>query len=337
MKINIYYGGRGLVDDPTNLVLDKMQAVLEELNVSVERFNLYELRGALTTLPQTLKSADGIILATTLEWFGIGGYMQTFLDAIWLYGDKEKISSIYMCPIVMSTTYGEREAKLSLSNAWEILGGLPCSGMCGYIKDTAILERDQEYQTLIEKKAENMYRTIRQKVKPLPASNQAVKATVAVSKGMNLTPAETEQLSKYAADDAYVQKQKEDLRALNTLFSGKLGQQKEKKASAGGGRPDYEGAFKRAFTPKPGGRGVFTLHINGGAVPVLQLHIEPSGLTIFLQEGGKTDVEMHLTQAVLDDITDGRMTFQKAFMTGAMTMKGDFVVFKILDEVFSFQ
>ncbi|MBR4759086.1 MAG: SCP-2 sterol transfer family protein, partial [Lachnospiraceae bacterium] len=194
MKINIYYGGRGLVDDPTNLVLDKMQAVLEELNVSVERFNLYELRGALTTLPQTLKSADGIILATTLEWFGIGGYMQTFLDAIWLYGDKEKISSIYMCPIVMSTTYGEREAKLSLSNAWEILGGLPCSGMCGYIKDTAILERDQEYQTLIEKKAENMYRTIRQRVKPLPASNQAVKATVAVSKGMNLTPAESEQL-----------------------------------------------------------------------------------------------------------------------------------------------
>ena len=67
MKINIYYGGRGLVDDPTNLVLDKMQAVLEELNVSVERFNLYELRGALTTLPQTLKSADGIILATTLD------------------------------------------------------------------------------------------------------------------------------------------------------------------------------------------------------------------------------------------------------------------------------
>ena len=41
MKINIYYGGRGLVEDPTIVVLDKMQAVLEELNVSVERFNLY--------------------------------------------------------------------------------------------------------------------------------------------------------------------------------------------------------------------------------------------------------------------------------------------------------
>ena len=110
MKINIYYGGRGLVEDPTIVVLDKMQAVLEELNVSVERFNLYEMKNALTTLPLTLKAADGIILATTVEWFGIGGYMQSFLDAIWMYGDKDKIHQIYMCPVVMSTTYGEQEA-----------------------------------------------------------------------------------------------------------------------------------------------------------------------------------------------------------------------------------
>ncbi len=334
MKINMYYGGRGLVDDPTSLVLDKMQAVLEELNVQVERFNLYELRGALTTLPQTLKSVDGIVLATTLEWFGIGGYMQTFLDAIWLYGDKEKISQIYMCPVVMSTTYGEREAKLSLSNAWEILGGLPCSGMCGYIKDTSILEHDQQYQTLIEKKAENMYRTIRQKVKPLPASNQAVKQTVALNQGMNLTPQESEQLSRYAADDGYVQKQKEDIRELTALFGGKLGEQKKKTASSG--FSDYTTRFQRAFMPKPGGRGVFTLRITGGNTPVIQLHIEPSGLTVFTQEGGRTDVEISMEQKILDDILNGKTDFQKAFMTGSMKMKGDFSTFRILDEVFQF-
>ena len=32
MKVNIYYGGRGLVDDPTIFVIDRMQKVLEELN-----------------------------------------------------------------------------------------------------------------------------------------------------------------------------------------------------------------------------------------------------------------------------------------------------------------
>ena len=118
MKIAIYYGGRGLIDDPTLYVINKMQEVLEELHVTVERYHLYELKNTITTLPKTLKEVDGIILATTIEWFGIGGYMQQFLDACWLYGDKEKIASIYMCPVVMSTTYGEREGKLNLENAW---------------------------------------------------------------------------------------------------------------------------------------------------------------------------------------------------------------------------
>ena len=44
MKINIYYGGRGLLDDPTLFVINKMQEVLEELNVHVDRYNLYELK-----------------------------------------------------------------------------------------------------------------------------------------------------------------------------------------------------------------------------------------------------------------------------------------------------
>ena len=191
MKINIYYGGRGLMDDPSLYVINKMQDVLEELNVKVERFMLSELKNTITTLPQTLKTADGIILATTVEWYGIGGYLQSFLDACWLYGDKEKISQIYMCPIVMSTTYGEREAKLDLSLAWEILGGKPCSGICGYVPDTAIFDTNSGYNNIIEKKAENMYRTISQKMASFPASNKAVTQTVAINKNINLTPKES--------------------------------------------------------------------------------------------------------------------------------------------------
>ena len=81
MKINIYYGGRGLIDDPTLYVIGKIEEVLDELRVSVETFRLMDLKNGITTLPQTLKEADGIILATTIEWYGIGGYMQQFLDA----------------------------------------------------------------------------------------------------------------------------------------------------------------------------------------------------------------------------------------------------------------
>ena len=81
MKINIYYGGRGLVDDPTIFVIDKITEVLEDLRVEVERYNLYTDTKAITPLHKTLKEADGVILATTIEWFGIGGYMQSFLHA----------------------------------------------------------------------------------------------------------------------------------------------------------------------------------------------------------------------------------------------------------------
>ena len=71
MNINIYYGGRGLVDDPTVFVINKIQEVLTELNVNVTRYNLYEMKNTITTLSQTITEADGLILATTVEWVDI--------------------------------------------------------------------------------------------------------------------------------------------------------------------------------------------------------------------------------------------------------------------------
>ena len=223
MKVNIYYGGRGLLDDPTLYVLNKMEEVLYELRVTVERINIYEHKNEIATLPQTMKDADGIILATTVEWLGIGGYMQQFLDACWLYGDKEKIQKTYMQPVVMSTTYGEREGEMTLANAWELLGGLPCQGLCGYVEDLVSFEVNGDYTLIIEKKAENLYRTISQKVKSLPTSNLAVKQSVLRTPQMELTPQESEELSKYVSDDSYVKKQKEDLKELASMFKDMMG------------------------------------------------------------------------------------------------------------------
>ncbi len=326
MKVNIYYGGRGLMDDPTLFVIDKMQAVLEELNVKVERYMLCEQRAAITTLPQTLKDVDGIILATTVEWYGIGGYMQQFLDACWLYGDKEKISKIYMCPIVMSTTYGEREGKLNLSTAWEILGGLPCSGICGYIADAASLEIDDRYTTLIEKKAENVYRTIKQKMVSFPASNQAVKQMVSVSTNTDLTPQESEQLSQYAADDSYVQRQKEDIQDLARMFKGMMG----KEATEG---ESFITALKEHFSPVAGFKASYRIMI--GKKP-LSIIVDNADAQYSLDMIDKADVEISITEETMQDIVAGRMTFQRAFMAGNMKMKGDFKLFRTLDELFVF-
>lgn len=316
-----------MIDDPTLYVINKMEEVLEELHVKVERFNLYEIKSNIPTLPQTLKDADGVILATTVEWYGIGGYMQQFLDACWLYGDKEKISKIYMCPIVMSTTYGEREGKLNLAVAWEILGGLPCSGICGYISDTLTLEMNQGYKTLIEKKAENMYRTISQKMPSLPASNQAVRQMVTTA-SIDLTPQESEQLSQYVANDSYVQKQKEDIQELASLFRDMLGGEE----SSG---EEYIKEFNNAFRAQPDVKVSYQITVNGKKTP-LAIVINGVDMKCSYESLNSADVQMQMAPEIMNEIIHARMTFQRAFMTGGIVSKGDFKILRMLDQIFVF-
>ncbi len=329
MKINIYYGGRGILDDPTLFVINKIQDVLTELNVKVERFNLYELKNKIPTLPASINDADGIILATTVEWYGIGGYLVQFLDACWLYGNKEKIAKTYMSPIVMSTTSGEREAKTSLAVAWEILGGLPCSGLCGYVNDMMSFEMNKEYISLIEKKAENLYRTISQKMTSFPASNQAVKQMVGVSSNITLTPQETEQLSKYAADESYVQQQKEDIQELTSYFKGKL----ENK------NVDENMIFVSDFIEHFAANGKVNASykfIIKERKKSLVVDITNSELKCYYGNYENPDVLCKLDSEVMNHIITGRMTFQRAFMSGEMQVKGDFRLLRMLDQVFSF-
>ncbi len=329
MKINVYYGGRGLLDDPTLYVLNKMEDVLKELRVKVERYNIYEHKNEIATLPQTFKDADGIILATTVEWLGIGGYMQQFLDACWLYGDKEKIAALYMQPIVMSTTYGEREGEMTLANAWEILGGLPCSGLCGYVEDLVHFEVDAEYNLIIEKKAEHLYRTISQKVKSLPTSNSAIKQRVLRTQQLNLTPQESEQLSKYVSNDGYVKQQKEDIEELASMFKDMLGKSMNEE------KVPFVKEFQSHFVAQEDFVASYSIMIEGYKNP-LYLGVNNSQLEVHYGENEDADVVGKMSAEVMQAIVDGRMTFQRAFMTGEMTAKGNFKTLRMLDQVFLF-
>ncbi len=330
MKVNIYYGGRGVLDDPTIYVLNKMQEVLEELRVDVERFNIYEHKSSISTLPQTLKDADGVILATTVEWLGIGGYMQQFLDSCWLYGDKERIERTYMQPIVMSTTYGEREAELSLMNAWATLGGLPCNGLCGYVEDLVSFQMNQDYSLIIEKKAESLYRTISQQMKSLPTSNQAVTQTVLRTPQMELTPQESEQLSHYVSDDSYVKQQKEDIEQLAEKFRGLM-----EKSNAPDDSLAYVIDFESHFTGMKDLDVNYLFIIEGKKKP-LCLQVHDGELVCHYGQQEHTDVYVKVTPEILGAIIGGRKTFQRAFMTGEMSAKGNFKTLRQLDELFVF-
>jgi multimeric flavodoxin WrbA/putative sterol carrier protein len=334
VNINIYYGGRGLLEDPTLFVIERMTRVLEELRVKVNRYNMFEDKMGIATLPNTLKDCDGVILAASVEWFGIGGYMQQFLDMCWLYADKSKLSNLYMMPVVVATAYGEQDAELSLRKAWDVLGGISMNGLAAYVDSKETFERNTAYLAMIEKKAEDFYRCVNQKTVKFPTSSTAVKNNIIKKSNINLTPQESEQLSKFVANDGYVKQQKEDIEQLSAMFKQMLGEGKTEKEE-----PVYDDEITKAlyenFHAEPDFRAKYVLVIPD-IHKILVLRVAE---TLFCEysEDQEGDVKMKVTSDMLRSITAGKMTFQKGFMSGEITAKGNFKTLRMLDQIFTFQ
>ena len=328
MNVNIYYGGRGLVDDPTIFVINTIETVLGELNVNVTRYNLYDMKNTITTLSQTVTEADGVIMATTVEWLGMGGYMQTLLDSCWLYADKSKVQDIYMFPVVMSKTYGEKQVALTLSDSWELIGGKKGDSLTSYVDDMTDFEFNKEYKDIIERYAEYVYRTISKKMNSLPSSSQVMKKFV-MKDVVNFTPQESEQLSKYASDDTFVKTQKKDIESLASIYKELLTYQEN------GGDDYYINVFTDNYNENSSYNGTYMLIISDKDKSII-IDVENGRLSVKFGENTSADVIGKLSKATFDQIVEGRVTFHRAFMTGAMTAKGNFRTLKQLDDMFSF-
>jgi multimeric flavodoxin WrbA len=330
MRINIYYGGRGLIEDPTLYVMSKLTAVLEELRVHVTRYNLYEDKNGIAMLPKTLKEADGVILATTVEWMGIGGLMQQFLDACWLYADKDKLSKIYMMPVVMANTYGEREGVLTLIRAWEMLGGITYNGLSAYVEDHVDFETSIEYAKTIDRKAESFYRTINQKSKMLPSSSSSIQTSMIHNNSVVLTPQESEQLSVYVSDDTYVKKQKEDIEELSQMFKEMLDNDRENDSGQ-----EFIKNLKDNFHPLDEFAASYAITLSDSK-KTLVVEINNKHLKCYYGDKPDADVIAKTTHPIMNRLVLGKTTFQGAFMSGDLTAKGNFKTLRAFDQVFQF-
>ena len=328
MNINIYYGGRGLIEDPTIYVCDKIAEVLTELRVQVKRYNLFEEKNSISMLPKTLKEADGIILASSLEWFGIGGYMLQFLDACWLYGDKSKIAGLFMMPVVTSTAFGEDESYLSLIRAWKILGGNTCQGISAYVEDHTEFELNGHYARRIERIAEDLYRAVNQNLTVFPSSEFTIRSNTAIGSNLPLTPQESEQLSVYVSNDNYVKKQKEDIEELSQMFREMLGNDVID-------QNDLIKQFRNHFKPQEGFKATYSIEMSDLSRTII-IEAKENELKCYYGELKETDVASRTTGEVLNDIIAGKTTFQKAFMSGALAAKGNFKTLRMFDTIFQF-
>ena len=202
--------------------------------------------------------------------------------------------------------------------------------MCGYVDDLVSFEMNHDYSLIIEKKAENLYRTISQKQKSLPTSNQAVTRTILRTQQMDLTPQESEQLSQYVADDSYVKKQKEDIEELASMFKDKLSVQQNDTQT------EYITELESHFVPQGDFTANYLFMIEEKKKPLV-VEVAGEELNCYYGQQENVDVYAKLTGEVMNNILAGRMTFQRAFMTGEMTAKGNFKTLRTLDQIFIFE
>ncbi len=331
MKINIYYGGRGLIEDPTIYVINKITDVLKEIRVDVARYNLYEQKGSISMLPNTLKDVDAVVLAVSVEWYGIGGLMQQFLDACWMYADKNKLKKLYMFPVVISTSFGERDAEFHLTKSWELLGGVSFPGICAYAEEHVDFETNAAYAKMIEQAAENMYRAVNRKAVAFPSSILAGGVIHSSGSPIDLTPQESEQLSELVSNDSFVKQQKEDVEKLAKLYMNKLDQNKDED------KREFIAEFKKAFVePEADFAAVYQIMMTDTERDLV-IEISEGRLKVYYGTVQTPDVLAKTTREIINKLVNGRVTFQGAFMSSQLTCKGDFKLLRSFDQIFRFE
>ena len=66
------------------------------------------------------------------------------------------------------------------------------------------------------------------------------------------------------------------------------------------------------------------------------VEIEDSELNCYYGNHDDPQVKCKVTMEVMNHIVAGQMSFQRAFMSGEMQVKGDFRMLRMLDQIFTF-
>ena len=149
------------------------------------------------------------------------------------------------------------------------------------------------------------------------------------TQSLNLSPQEAVQLSELASDDFYVQKQKEDIQELASMFRDLMGSSGELDSTM------FLQDLRDHFHAQPGFRAVYKFNLPEAKKPLI-VKVDHTEMECYYGDSDTFDVEMQISSAVMNEIVQGRMTFQRAFMAGDMKMKGDFKELRTLDMLYVF-
>ena len=122
---------------------------------------------------------------------------------------------------------------------------------------------------------------------------------------------------------------KEDIKELTSFFKDMMESRTTESTD------HFINDFERNYSAQPGIQGIYRILIKNYKKPLI-IRVQNHKCECFYGTSEYADVEIQLEEDILKDIVDGKTSFQRSFMGGDMTMKGDFKIMRSLDRIFPF-
>ena len=124
---------------------------------------------------------------------------------------------------------------------------------------------------------------------------------------------------------------KKDIEELSAMFKSMLGDTEETEKEG-----EFIREFRTNFYPLEGFSAKYVIMIPDREA-TLSIEVTPKSVKCWYSDDEEADVVMKAETKVLKAILSGKNTFQRAFMAGEITAKGNFKTLRTLDQVFRFQ
>ena len=291
--------------------------VFTELGLTVETWKLAET--ADEEVLAALTQAAGAVIALTVEWYGIGSRLQRFLESCHAAKPKDILAEMPLLAIVFSRDGYEREAAAYLTQAWRLLGGWPELEITGVFAEVSDFSENRSALEVIEKKAEQFFRYGLNQSYQLPQS--------AAAGQIGQPPQAAAGMAAETPEAESVHRDKANVKALSHKLQAKLEQKtRQTKQSlaelilqnyVGGSEQEYR--LQLMVKDKPA-ENTFVLIKKTGVYAYAGE--EEAVLTLFAED------------EILRRCLVGELSFQKAFMTGQLSAKGELTLLYKLEDFF---
>ncbi len=304
---------------PARYALLRVKEVFDELGMTTE---LWDLTAAdQTAVLRALAEATGAVIAVTVDWYGVGGHLQSFLDACHLYKAEGLLEGLPLLSIVLGKSGYEREAEQHLTMSWRLLGGWQGESITGAFAEADELAANAAAREWIEKKAEQYYRY---------SLNQSYQLPWLLSAQGNQREAQAEQRSDMlpTPEASALKKERANVQALSNKLKLKL-EQKTRQTGQSlvelvrqnyRGRADGEYRLQFMLRDKPSEN--------------MAVLIKPMGIHAYAGMEEDVMLTISLEEELLRRCLNGELSFQRAFMTGQLTAKGELTMLYKMDEFF---